>query len=191
LYLRTTVLYNIIMSPGAATDDEVDVGTLALTSDSDDSDDDDSRTSDDSDYDDSSSEEEDDDDDDDDGPVSTDRAVPKKKKPNKNNNKKKPNKKKKPKKKKPNKKEEQYKMEFNAIDLDSSGYIDVQDIAKCFGGFVPKSVVARAVKAVDKNKDGKISFAEYKTIRKVMGSIKLPKKGLLGSSNSNSNSNKT
>ena len=70
----------------------------------------------------------------------------------------------------------QYKNEFNMFDLDSNGSIDIKDLSKCFMGYVPDSVLQKAIAVLDTNKDGKISFAEYKTVRKMMGNIKMPSK---------------
>lgn len=66
------------------------------------------------------------------------------------------------------------KKEFDMIDLDKSGYIDKKDIQKMFGSWVPESMVTKAISLIDTNKDGKISFEEYKIIRKQIGAVKLP-----------------
>ena len=68
----------------------------------------------------------------------------------------------------------QWKAEFNMFDLDSNGNIEIHDLSKCCMGYVPESVLKKAIAALDTNRDGKISYNEYKTVRKMMGSIKLP-----------------
>ena len=66
------------------------------------------------------------------------------------------------------------KKEFQRFDVDKSGFIDKNDFKKLFGKFVPDFLVTKAIAMIDTNKDGKISFAEYKTVRKQIGTIKLP-----------------
>jgi Ca2+-binding EF-hand superfamily protein len=66
------------------------------------------------------------------------------------------------------------KKEFQRIDVDRSGFIDRNDFKKLFGKFVPDSLITKAISMIDTNKDGKISFTEYKTLRKQIGTIKLP-----------------
>ena len=68
----------------------------------------------------------------------------------------------------------QWKAEFNMFDLDSNGNIEIHDLSKCFMGYVPESVLKKAIAVLDTNKDGKISYNEYKTVRKMLGSVKLP-----------------
>ena len=66
------------------------------------------------------------------------------------------------------------KKEFDKIDSDKTGFIEVSDISKNFGPFVPEAYITSALSMVDTNKDGKLSFEEYKKIRTTMGSVKLP-----------------
>jgi hypothetical protein len=54
--------------------------------------------------------------------------------------------------------------EFDNLDKDKSGFIDKGDIKKLCS-FVPDSLIVKAISFVDKNKDGKISFEEYKEVR--------------------------
>jgi hypothetical protein len=60
------------------------------------------------------------------------------------------------------------------IDIDNNKYIDKNDLKKMFGKFVPESMINKAIGLIDKNKDGKISFEEYKSIRTTIGAVKLP-----------------
>jgi len=100
-----------------------------------------------------------DDDDKHNGEYATDRARPGKK-PDKNTH-------------RMNAQDQQYKQEFNMFDLDSSGSIDIKDLVKFFHSKVPEAVLRAAVKPFDSNRDGKISFNEYKTVRKLLGNVKL------------------
>jgi hypothetical protein len=54
--------------------------------------------------------------------------------------------------------------EFDNLDKDKSGFIDKGDIKKLCS-FVPDSLIVKAISFVDKNKDGKLSFEEYKEVR--------------------------
>ena len=66
--------------------------------------------------------------------------------------------------------------EFMLIDIDNSGYIDVNDLKKIFrfGIVINENMMSRVIKLMDTNKDGKISLTEYKNIRKILGNITLP-----------------
>jgi Ca2+-binding EF-hand superfamily protein len=66
------------------------------------------------------------------------------------------------------------KKEFNMIDVDKSGFIDPGDISKLLGGFIPLQYIKQAIAAVDSNKDGKLSFEEYKKVRSKLPPIKMP-----------------
>merc|ERR1712084_147071 len=55
--------------------------------------------------------------------------------------------------------------EFNSLDKDKNGYLDHRDIKKLFWGLVPRSLCEQAIAYVDQNKDGKLSFEEYKAAR--------------------------
>lgn len=62
-------------------------------------------------------------------------------------------------------KEKKLKGEFDMIDKDKSGFIDKGDLKKMLGKWIPEAYVVKAISYVDKNKDGKLSFQEYKAIR--------------------------
>merc|ERR1719416_45877 len=55
--------------------------------------------------------------------------------------------------------------EFDMLDVNKTGYIDKEDLNKLFMGKVSGTVLKMAIKYVDKDKDGKIGFEEYKKIR--------------------------
>lgn len=55
--------------------------------------------------------------------------------------------------------------EFNGLDKDKNGYLDHRDITKLFWGLAPTSLCKQAIAYVDQNKDGKLSFEEYKAAR--------------------------
>jgi len=57
------------------------------------------------------------------------------------------------------------KKEFDMLDVNKTGYIDKEDLQKIFMGKVSGTVLKMAIKYVDKDKDGKIGFDEYKKIR--------------------------
>jgi len=69
------------------------------------------------------------------------------------------------------------KKEFDTIDVDKSGFIDPTDIQKLLGAWVPLQYVKQAIAAVDTNKDGKLSFDEYKKIRSQLPPINIPAAG--------------
>jgi len=55
--------------------------------------------------------------------------------------------------------------EFDKLDVNKTGYIDKDDINKLLMGKVSGSIIKMAIKYVDKDKDGKIGFEEFKKIR--------------------------
>jgi Ca2+-binding EF-hand superfamily protein len=66
------------------------------------------------------------------------------------------------------------KKEFDFIDADKSGFVDPSDISKLLGGYVPMKYINQAIAAVDTNKDGKLSFEEYKKIRSQLPAFNIP-----------------
>jgi hypothetical protein len=62
-----------------------------------------------------------------------------------------------------------WKKEFDGFDKDKSGFIDQKDLQKMLPKFVSASMIAKAISYIDKNKDGKVSFDEYKLIRTQVG----------------------
>lgn len=74
--------------------------------------------------------------------------------------------------------EASFKKEFDKIDKDNNGYISEQELGKLFFNKIPPNLLKQAIGFIDKNKDGKISFDEYKAIRSQLGEIKIP--GFLG-----------
>ena len=58
------------------------------------------------------------------------------------------------------------------IDVNNSGFIDKADLVKATGGYIPESFFTNAIKLMDTNKDGKISFEEYKIVRGLASSLK-------------------
>jgi hypothetical protein len=71
--------------------------------------------------------------------------------------------------------DEDMRVEFNMIDVDKSGFIDSADFKKVFGSLISKALIDKAIAMVDKNKDKKISFDEYKAMRAQFGPVKIPK----------------
>jgi hypothetical protein len=71
--------------------------------------------------------------------------------------------------------DEDMRVEFNMIDVDKSGFIDSADFKKVFGSLISKALIDKAIAMVDKNKDKKISFDEYKVMRAQFGPVKIPK----------------
>jgi len=55
--------------------------------------------------------------------------------------------------------------EFDMLDVNKTGYIDKSDLQTLFMGKVSGTMLKMAIKYVDKDKDGKIGFDEYKKIR--------------------------
>lgn len=63
-------------------------------------------------------------------------------------------------------KDAEARAEFNKIDKDNSGFIDRADVKKMLHGVVPDAQVEKILGYADKDKDGKVSFDEYKSIMK-------------------------
>lgn len=63
-------------------------------------------------------------------------------------------------------KDAKYRRDFDRIDRDHSGYIDGQDLNKLLKGAIPDSQISKILKLADKDKDGRVSFEEYKKIMK-------------------------
>merc|ERR1712157_251887 len=61
--------------------------------------------------------------------------------------------------------------EFDTLDKNKTGYIDLDDLTKLSLGKIKESVLKKAIKFLDKDGDGKISFDEYKYIRNKIGDI--------------------
>ncbi|CAB9508904.1 expressed unknown protein [Seminavis robusta] len=74
--------------------------------------------------------------------------------------------------KKPSPQELKLKKEFMLIDVNNSGFIDKADLVKATGGYLPESFFTNAIKLMDTNRDGKISFEEYKIVRGLASSLK-------------------
>jgi len=70
--------------------------------------------------------------------------------------------------------EQQYKMEFNMFDLDDSGFVDKAELKKWSMGIVPEGLLDKFIATIDTDRNGKISFNEYKTFRKLMPKFKKP-----------------
>lgn len=62
---------------------------------------------------------------------------------------------------------------FKKIDKDNSGFIDRTDLKKMLHGAVPESKIDMILGYADKDKDGKLSFDEYK---KIMKKVEMAKK---------------
>lgn len=58
-----------------------------------------------------------------------------------------------------------YRKEFKTLDTDGNGFVTKQEIQKKLGKMVPVKLITMAISMVDTNKDGKVSFEEYKKIR--------------------------
>jgi hypothetical protein len=58
-----------------------------------------------------------------------------------------------------------YRKEFKTLDTDGNGFVTKQEIQKKLGKMVPAKLITMAISMVDTNKDGKVSFEEYKKIR--------------------------
>mmetsp|Transcript_6875 Transcript_6875/g.14432 ORF Transcript_6875/g.14432 Transcript_6875/m.14432 type:complete len:234 (+) Transcript_6875:48-749(+) len=63
-------------------------------------------------------------------------------------------------------KDAKYRRDFDRIDRDHSGYIDGHDLNKLLKGAIPDSQISKILKLADKDKDGRVSFEEYKKIMK-------------------------
>lgn len=60
----------------------------------------------------------------------------------------------------------EYQAKFKKIDKDNSGYIDRGDLKKSLHGAIPDAQVEKILGYADKDKDGKLSFDEFKKIMK-------------------------
>ena len=56
---------------------------------------------------------------------------------------------------------EQLKMEFDKLDLDKSGYLELAELKTALKGRLSDAGIHLGVKLADKNDDGKISFEEF------------------------------
>ena len=56
---------------------------------------------------------------------------------------------------------EQLKMEFDKLDLDKSGYLELAELKKALKGSLSDARIHLGVKLADKNEDGKIGFEEF------------------------------
>ena len=73
-------------------------------------------------------------------------------------------------------KERHFKSIFQAFDVDENGYIELDEIKKCMdssGILFPKELMEALIAAVDKSKDGRIDYEEFKafmmTLEKYVG----------------------
>ncbi|CAB9519442.1 expressed unknown protein [Seminavis robusta] len=75
--------------------------------------------------------------------------------------------------------DKEMRAEFDLVDVDNNGYLDVNDFKKIFGSLVSRAMITKAIGMVDKNKDNKISFDEYKQMRSQFGPlpVKIPNLG--------------
>ena len=62
-----------------------------------------------------------------------------------------------------------YQKEFKRLDADNSGRLEKEEVEKIFGKWIPQSIIDAAMKAVDADKDGKVSMQEYIAIRQSIG----------------------
>jgi hypothetical protein len=71
--------------------------------------------------------------------------------------------------------EEAWRKEFQTIDTDRNGFITLDELENVIPKFVPVASIAGAFKLliglVDKDRDGKIDFDEYKQFRSVIASL--------------------
>jgi hypothetical protein len=71
--------------------------------------------------------------------------------------------------------EEAWRKEFQTIDSDRNGFITLDELKNVIPKFVPVTSIAGAFKLliglVDKDRDGKIDFDEYKQFRSVVASL--------------------
>jgi len=65
-----------------------------------------------------------------------------------------------------------FRLEFNKIDKNGSGFVEPLEIHKLFMGYIPDAMIKQVVKFMDTNKDGKIDFDEYTVIRKKLAALK-------------------
>ena len=56
---------------------------------------------------------------------------------------------------------EQLKMEFDKLDLDKLGYLELSELKTALKGRLSDAGIHLGVKLADKNEDGKISFEEF------------------------------
>ena len=56
---------------------------------------------------------------------------------------------------------EQLKMEFDKLDLDKSGYLELAELKTALKGRLSDANIYLGVKMADKNEDGKVSFEEF------------------------------
>ena len=59
---------------------------------------------------------------------------------------------------------EQLKEEFDKLDVDKSGFLELEELKKVLKDRVPDVQIFRGVKLADKNEDGKVSFQEFLNI---------------------------
>ena len=59
---------------------------------------------------------------------------------------------------------EQLREEFDKLDVDKSGFLELEELKKVLKGRLPEAQIFRGLKLVDMNEDGKVSFEEFLNI---------------------------
>ena len=59
---------------------------------------------------------------------------------------------------------EQLREEFDKLDVDKSGFLELAELKKVLKGRLPEAQIFRGLKLVDMNEDGKVSFEEFLNI---------------------------
>ena len=59
---------------------------------------------------------------------------------------------------------EELRKEFDKLDVDKSGFLELAELKKVLKGRLPEAQIFRGLKLVDMNEDGKVSFEEFLNI---------------------------
>ena len=69
-----------------------------------------------------------------------------------------------------------FKLEFETLDNNKSGFIEPKEVSRLFMGYLPEKLVKKVLDYVDTNKDGKIDFQEYTKIREQLAKLNIGRK---------------